>query len=214
MTFSTAKTEAMDCLLRYFPSVTADQQKQLSMMKDAYKTWNAKINLISRKDEDAFYLHHVLHSLSIARVIDFPENAEVVDVGSGGGFPGMPLAILFPDTRFTLLDSTRKKILASEAIASALGIDNLSFVHDRAENHKQTYHYITARAVAPFPKFYAWTKHLINKSNDLSGQGIYYLKGGDLTDELQQFPAVQQFPINRYFSERYFETKKVIYLPF
>jgi 16S rRNA (guanine527-N7)-methyltransferase len=160
-----------------------------------------------------FYLHHVLHSLSIARVIKFPEKSCVVDVGSGGGFPGIPLAVLFPDVEFVLLDSIQKKIRASENIGKTLDINNLSFVNERAENHNQQYDYIIARAVAAFPKFSRQTKHLIRKSGSLKRQGIYYLKGGDLADELKLFPEVQQFNISAFFPEPFFETKKVIYMP-
>lgn len=203
----------MDLISGYFPHITSEQKEKFRLMKPLYKTWNAKINLISRKDEDAFYLHHVLHSLAIARVINFPESSRVVDVGSGGGFPGIPLAVLFPDVEFTLLDSKKKKIYASRNIIKTLELKNVNFVDERAEYHSKTYNYVLARAVASFPKFYIQTKHLIEKDDLFPAQGIYYLKGGDLTKELEDFSNTKQFNLSTFFSEPFFETKKLIYLP-
>ncbi len=202
----------MDLISRYFPDITSDQKEKFRLMHPLYKTWNARINLISRKDEDALYLHHVLHSLAISCVINFPASSRVIDVGSGGGFPGIPLAVLFPDVEFTLLDSRKKKMYACQHIIHELGLKNVGVVDDRAENHRQKYNYVVARAVASFPKFYVQTKHLIKKDPGFPEQGIYYLKGGELTSELKNFPEAKQYNISKFISEPFFNTKKIIYI--
>jgi 16S rRNA (guanine527-N7)-methyltransferase len=203
----------MDLISGYFPHLDADQKERFRLMKPLYKTWNARINLISRKDEPALYLHHVLHSLAIARVVNFPSSSQVIDVGSGGGFPGIPLAILFPHVNFTLLDSKKKKIYACQHIIEALELANVKLVSERAEDHRQTYNYVIARAVAAFPKFYMQTKHLMEKNCAFPKQGIYYLKGGQLTEELESFPNSTVHSISDFFSESFFQTKMVIHLP-
>ncbi|MFO7880426.1 MAG: 16S rRNA (guanine(527)-N(7))-methyltransferase RsmG [Bacteroidota bacterium] len=204
----------MEQILANFPGLSDRQIDIFSRMKPVFLDWNARINLISRKDEDAFYTHHVLHSLAIAKMIQFPDNAEIIDIGAGGGFPAMPLAVMFPDARFTLLDSIRKKMTAAESIATELGISNLAFVNERAEKHKGDYHYIIARAVAAFPRFFAQTRHLLKKHPEMSGQGIYYLKGGELSKELKGFQNIRQAEIQHWFDHPFFETKKIVYMPY
>ncbi|MGC9331455.1 MAG: 16S rRNA (guanine(527)-N(7))-methyltransferase RsmG [Bacteroidales bacterium] len=203
----------MDLISGYFPELDADQKERFRLMKPLYKTWNARINLISRKDEDTLYLHHVLHSLAIARVVNFPSSSQVIDVGSGGGFPGIPLAILFPHVNFTLLDSKKKKIYACQHIIKALELVNVNLVNERSEDHRQTYNYVIARAVAAFPIFYRQTKHLMEKRPVFQDQGIYYLKGGNVDSELKHFPQTRQYHIREFFTEQFFDTKKIIHFP-
>ncbi|MEA3448426.1 MAG: 16S rRNA (guanine(527)-N(7))-methyltransferase RsmG [Bacteroidota bacterium] len=203
----------MDLISGYFPDLDADQKERFRLMQPLYKTWNARINLISRKDEDALYLHHILHSLAIAHIINFPASSRVIDVGSGGGFPGIPLAILFPHVNFTLLDSKKKKIYVCQHIIEALELANVKLVSERAEDHRQAYNYVIARAVAAFPKFYMQTKHLLDKGCVFPKQGIYYLKGGQLTEELESFPHSTVHSISDFFTESFFQTKMVIHLP-
>jgi 16S rRNA (guanine527-N7)-methyltransferase len=204
----------MELVLQYFPDLSDKQIEVFSEMKSIFLDWNAKINLISRKDEDAFYTHHVLHSLSIAKLIQFPPDARVIDIGSGGGLPAMPLAVLFPDVKFTALDSIGKKTRAAEEIANELGIENLRFVNARAEKHREAYHYVIARAVAAFPKFFAQTRHLLKKAPGMPNQGIYYLKGGDLSAELSAFPNAVQYRISEWFDQDFFDTKKIVFFPY
>jgi len=180
-----------------------------------YEHWNAQINVISRKDIESLYEKHVLHSLGIAKVMEFKPNTKIMDVGCGGGFPGIPLAILFPECKFHLVDSIGKKIKVVNEIATALGLKNLTAEHKRAEEVKDKFEFIISRAVTEFPAFYKWVQNKISKSqfNNLPN-GILYLKGGDLSEELKDFKKrVVLYDLKDYFKEEFFETKKVVYLP-
>ncbi len=203
-------------LYRYFPDLSAQQIEQFDSLGPLYEEWNAKINVISRKDMENFYLHHVLHSLGIAKVISFQPQTQILDVGTGGGFPGIPLAILFPQAKFHLVDSIGKKIKVVEAVADQLGLTNLTCAQARAESlAPRSVDFVVSRAVTAFPEFYQWTHKLIrpNGTNSLKN-GMLYLKGGDLEEELQPFKRkIIVFDLNSYFSEEFFETKKVVYLP-
>lgn len=197
----------------YFPNLTEIQLEQFSKLKDLYEDWNEKINVISRKDTEELYIRHVLHSLGIAKVMMFSSGSKVLDVGTGGGFPGIPLAILFPEVEFHLVDSIQKKILVVSEIANALNLKNVKAETQRVEKLKLQYDFIVSRAVTQMPKFVNWVRNKIKKEhkNPLPN-GILYLKGGDLTDELKDFPTAIEYPLSNYFSESFFETKKVVYL--
>jgi len=201
-------------LLKYFPELTEKQINQFSLLQDLYQDWNSKINVISRKDIEMLYERHVLHSLAIAKVISF-SGADILDVGTGGGFPGIPLAIMFPESRFHLVDSIGKKITVVKEIASALQLKNVSAQQIRAEQINANYDFVVSRAVTAFPEFYNWVKNKIKKqSKGTLKNGILYLKGGGLDEELKDFKSrIYIFNISEYFTESFFETKKVIYLP-
>lgn len=203
----------MDLLLNYFPNLTNQQIEQFSKLQVLYKDWNLKINVVSRKDIDELYLRHVLHSLGIAKVMSFNPEAKVMDVGTGGGFPGIPLAILFPDTQFHLVDSIGKKIKVVNEVVEGLGLENVTTTHGRVEEVKDTYDFIVSRAVAQMETFVRWTKGKIAKkqNHDLKN-GILYLKGGDLTQELQKYTSATIYDLPNYFDEPFFETKKVVHL--
>lgn len=204
----------MQALRTYFPDLTEIQYAQFEQLAALYSDWNAKINVISRKDIDALYTNHVLHSLAIAKVQAFVPGSKILDVGTGGGFPGIPLAILFPETQFHLIDVIQKKIKVVQAVADALGLQNVKAEQLRAENVKGTYDFIVSRAVTNMPDFVAWVKTKITKTQQHERKnGILYLKGGDLTQELALFPSAQEYAIPAFFSEPFFETKKVVYLP-
>ncbi len=206
----------MEIILKYFPDITEKQKNQFELLKSLYTDWNDKINVISRKDIEQLYERHVLHSLAIAKIIHFKENSEILDVGTGGGFPGIPLAILFPDCNFHLVDSIAKKIKVVQEVASSLQITNIRAEQERAEQIKHQYDFIVSRAVTAFPLFYNWVRAKIKKEskNELKN-GILYLKGGDLNEELKDFKSeIKTFEISEFFTEPFFETKKVIYLPF
>ncbi|MCR9183399.1 MAG: 16S rRNA (guanine(527)-N(7))-methyltransferase RsmG [Flavobacteriaceae bacterium] len=204
----------MDLIIKYFAHLTDEQKSNFSLLQELYKDWNLKINVVSRKDIDELYLRHVLHSLGIAKIIQFNEGATVLDVGTGGGFPGIPLAILFPETQFHLVDSIGKKIKVVDEIVAGLGIKNVKTTNDRVENIKETYDFIVSRAVAAMPTFVHWVDGKISKKNNHKiPNGIFYLKGGDLTEELLDFPKAKIFSLTDYFEEAFFETKKVVYLP-
>lgn len=186
------------------------------MLKPLYEDWNSKINVISRKDMDAFYERHVLHSLGIAKVIQFKSGTKLLDVGTGGGFPGIPLAILFPECQFMLIDSIGKKIKVVNEVVKGIGLTNVIAQQERAEQLKGKYDFVISRAVTEFPTFYNWVKHLISKEskNELSN-GILYLKGGDLTEELGNYiDRCLLFDLSHYFKEPFFETKKVVHYMF
>jgi len=199
----------------YFPNLTSTQIEQFKQLQALYEHWNAQINVISRKDIESLYEKHVLHSLGIAKVMEFKPNTKIMDVGCGGGFPGIPLAILFPECKFHLVDSIGKKIKVVNEIATALGLKNLTAEHKRAEEVKDKFEFIISRAVTEFPAFYKWVQNKISKSqfNNLPN-GILYLKGGDLSEELKDFKKrVVLYDLKDYFKEEFFETKKVVYLP-
>lgn len=203
----------IDLIEKYFPDLTQRQKEQLMQLQALYSEWNQRINVISRKDMEHFYLHHVLHSLAIAQVQNFKPGTQMVDVGTGGGFPGIPLAILFPQVQFTLIDGTAKKIKVVQAVTEALHLSNVRAQHTRAEQHEGKYHYRISRAVAPMERFMQWTRHLQSKEDlNVLPPGIMYLKGGDLQAELKGIKHFS-FPISRYFEEDFFETKKVILVP-
>ncbi len=208
------KLKSMDLILKYFPDLSEDQITQFKALEHLYKDWNTKINVVSRKDIDELYLRHVLHSLGIAKVIKFADNSSILDVGTGGGFPGIPLAILFPKCQFHLVDSINKKLKVINAVAEALGLTNIRTTHSRVEAIDETYDFIVSRAVTAMPEFTKWVRGKIAKKqqNELKN-GILYLKGGDLTDELKQYATVKAYLLSDYFDEDFFETKKVIYLP-
>lgn len=203
----------MNEIEKYFPELTALQREQFGAMREVYAEWNARINVISRKDFDAFYLHHVLHSLAIARVCRFDAGARVVDVGCGGGFPSVPLAIMFPQAHFTAVDSIRKKITVVEGVRSALGIGNLTAVNGRAEQLGERFDYAVSRAVAGMPELVRWIWNKIEPGQRGSlPSGMICLKGGDLDAELATSRLEwRRFPISEIFAEEYFETKLVLY---
>ena len=205
----------MDKILKYFPELTERQREQLAALLPLYEDWNAKINVISRKDMEHFYEHHVLHSLAIAKVMPFKPMAEVLDVGTGGGFPGVPLALMFPDARFTLVDSIGKKIKVVSDVIAQLGLINAKALQSRAEELDGEYDFVVSRAVTSLPEFVPWVKGKISRTQyHPLRNGILYLKGGDLDAELRPFgKKVRLWNISDFFSEEFFETKKVIYLP-
>ncbi|ETN94867.1 16S rRNA (guanine(527)-N(7))-methyltransferase RsmG [Zhouia amylolytica] len=203
-----------ELILKYFPEITEIQQNQFNQLEDLYKEWNAKINVISRKDIDQLYERHVLHSLGIAKVQPFVPGSKVLDVGTGGGFPGIPLAILFPETDFYLIDAIGKKIKVVQGVAEALGLKNVKAEHIRANKVKAQFDFIVSRAVTNMPDFVKWVRGKIAKSQKHKlKNGILYLKGGDLTEELEVYETVKLFQLKDYFDEPFFETKKVVYLP-
>ena len=208
------KNKIMELILKYFPDLTETQIKQFEALEGLYKDWNAKINVVSRKDIDELYLRHVLHSLGIAKVIKFADNSSILDVGTGGGFPGVPLAILFPNCKFHLVDSINKKLKVINAVCEAIELTNVKTTHSRVEAINETFDFIVSRAVTAMPEFTKWVKGKIAKrqQNDIKN-GILYLKGGDLTEELKQYTNVKAFLLSDYFEEEFFDTKKVIYLP-
>lgn len=205
----------MDIILKYFPNLTERQREQFAALLPLYEEWNAQINVISRKDMEHFYEHHVLHSLAIAKVMEFASMTEVLDVGTGGGFPGVPLAIMFPDARFTLIDSIGKKIKVVSDVIDRLGLTNSKAMQIRAEKLDGEYDFVVSRAVTTLGEFVPWVKGKISKTqyNKLRN-GILYLKGGDLINELFTFRhKVKTWDISEWFEGEWFETKKVIYLP-
>ena len=204
----------MEEILKQFPDLTDNQILQFQKLEVLYQDWNAKINVISRKDIDELYTKHVLHSLAIAKIQPFEPGTYVLDVGTGGGFPGIPLAILFPETRFYLIDVILKKINVVKAVAEALALKNVKSEQMRAENVKGDYDFIVSRAVTNMPDFVYWIKDKIKKQNKHAlKNGILYLKGGDLTQELADFPKATEYNISEFFENEFFETKKVVYLP-
>ena len=204
----------MEEILKQFPNLTELQQSQFEQLYDLYQDWNAKINVISRKDIDELYTKHVLHSLAIVKVQSFEPGTYVLDVGTGGGFPGIPLAILFPETRFYLIDVIAKKIKVVQAVASALELKNVKAEQIRAENVKGDFDFIVSRAVTNMPDFVSWVKTKIKKQHKHElKNGILYLKGGDLSEELKDFPKATLYDIADFFADAFFETKKVVHLP-
>ena len=204
----------MDKLIKIFPSLSASQIEKFKNLPILYEDWNSKINVISRKDIDFFYERHLLHSLGIAKVLQFLPNAKILDVGTGGGFPGIPLAILFPQTHFFLIDSIGKKIKVVEEVAAALDMKNISVSKIRAENFNEKVDFVVSRAVTKMDIFVPWVKKNIRSTHKHSiKNGILYLKGGDLTQELLKFPKARQFDLAQHFNDAFFEMKKVVYVP-
>ena len=200
---------------KYFPNLTNEQFSNLLKLKEIYDHWNSMINVISRKDMDNFYTHHVLHSLAIAKVVDFMPGTTILDVGSGGGFPGIPLAILFPESEFTLLDSIEKKIKVITAVKNELNLKNVTPLRKRIKEEKNRYHFVISRAVMKFPEFVKTTrKNIHTNSVNKIQNGIICLKGGDLTEELAPFAErVKTYDTNVFFDNQFFETKKIVYFP-
>ncbi|WP_264536326.1 16S rRNA (guanine(527)-N(7))-methyltransferase RsmG [Flavobacterium sp. N1736] len=204
----------MDEILKYFPDLTDIQIEQFQKLDFLYHDWNEKINVISRKDIDALYTKHILHSLGIAKIMKFEPGATVLDVGTGGGFPGIPLAILFPETRFYLIDVIAKKIKVVQGVVDALELKNVKAEQKRAELVKGDFDFIVSRAVTNMPDFVSWIKDKIKKQHKHElKNGILYLKGGDLTEELAAFPKAALYNLADYFEDEFFETKKVVHLP-
>ena len=204
----------MEAILKHFPNLTDVQKEQFHQLNSLYHDWNEKINVISRKDIDALYTKHILHSLGIAKIQSFEPGTFVLDVGTGGGFPGIPLAILFPETRFYLIDVIAKKIKVVQAVADALGLKNVKAEQIRAENVKGDFDFIVSRAVTNMPDFVSWVKTKIKKQHKHElKNGILYLKGGDLTEELKDFPKATLYDLADFFEDEFFETKKVVHLP-
>ncbi len=205
----------MDHINKYFPDLDDTQKGRFTKLCDLYKEWNEKINVISRKDINQLYERHILHSLAIAKFIDFKARTTVLDVGTGGGFPGIPLAILFPKVEFHLIDSIGKKIKVVEAVAEALALENVEASHTRVQEVKHSYDFVVSRAVTNLPDFMNWTKNKIDKKsfNKLKN-GIIYLKGGDFDDELKLIKKkkCKITPLSEYFSEEFFETKKIVHI--
>lgn len=203
-------------IIKYFPNLTEKQLKQFGQLQELYAFWNAQINVVSRQDIENLYEKHVLHSLGIAKVMSFKAGTEILDVGTGGGFPGIPLAILFPECHFHLVDSIGKKIKVVTEVAQAIGLTNLTAQHERAENVVNDYDFIISRAVTRLKPFYSWVKDKVtnNYFNDFKN-GILYLKGGDLEEELEEFGGKYEvYNLSEHFEEEFFETKKVVYVPF
>ncbi len=204
----------MELILKYFPNLTDDQIDKFTKLESLYQDWNLKINVVSRKDIDELYLRHVLHALAIAKVINFKDGTKLLDVGTGGGFPGVPLAILFPECSFHLVDSIAKKLKVVNEVVEGLGLTNVKTTHSRVEAINDTYDFIISRAVAAMPTFVHWVKGKIakNQNNELKN-GILYLKGGDLTEELKDYKTTTIYDLKDFYEEDFYETKKVVYLP-
>ena len=206
----------MNSILKYFPDLTEEQQTQLGELGMLYQEWNQKINVISRKDIENVYPHHILHALAIAKFIKFKPGAKILDLGTGGGLPGIPLAILFPETQFTLIDGTRKKISVVQAIVDALDLKNVKARHVRAEELKEKFDFVVCRAVASLDKLVMWSNPLISKRQQHAfPNGLITLKGGSLKEEKQALPRgayVDILPLTHFFEEEYFEEKVIVYV--
>ena len=202
----------MQIIQKYFPDLSEKQLQQFSDLYEIYEHWNAQINVISRKNMDTLYINHVLHSLAIAKVVQFAKGTTVLDIGTGGGFPGIPLAILFPDTEFLLVDSIGKKIKVVNEVSSAICLSNVRTLHERAEKINETFDFVVSRAVTNMTDFKKWVKGKFNEKHYNSiDNGILYLKGGDLMEELRGIPHTK-YDISKFFTEEFFDTKKVIYI--
>ena len=200
---------------KYFPKLTEEQKEKYSKLVELYKYWNSKVNLISRKDIDNLEINHILHSLSIVKIVSFKDSTSVLDVGTGGGLPGIPLAIFFPKVNFTLIDSIGKKIKVVKSICSELSINNVNAINDRVENHLDGYDFILSRAVTRMDNFHKLVyKNFRYDSSNKIKNGIISLKGGDLDEELKDFKKKNIYDINEYFNYEFFQTKKIIYIPF
>lgn len=205
----------MHIIQKYFPDLSAEQQQQFALLPDLYAYWNARINIISRKDIGKLEERHILHSLAIAKIIQFKPGTKILDVGTGGGFPGLPLAIMFPETKFMLIDSIGKKIKVVNEIVLATGLKNVKAMQIRAEDVKEKSDFIVSRAVARMPEFISWVKNKVSSDNNSTlDNGILYLKGGALEEELQSMHRPYAvYELQEYFSEDFFETKKLVYIP-
>lgn len=205
----------MEEILKYFPELSSTQQQQLAALDGLYHDWNAKINVISRKDIDNLYLHHILHSLAIAKAIHFKPQTRILDFGTGGGFPGIPLAILFPDCQFRLIDGTGKKIKVATEVISTIGLTNAEALHRRGEEEKDKFDFVVSRAVMPLPDLVRIVKKNISKSqHNAVPNGLIVLKGGNLDAEIRPFKnIVEVTPISDFFDEPWFQEKNIIYLP-
>ena len=205
----------MTNILKYFPNLTAEQIERFSALDSLYRDWNSKINVISRKDIDNLYEHHVLHSLAIAKILRFQPGTDVVDIGTGGGFPGIPLAIMFPECNFTLVDSVGKKIKVASEVAASLGLNNANFVYDRMENVKQKFDFAVSRAAMSLDLLVKVCRKNINKAgHNALPNGLICLKGGELETEVKAYSRIATlYSVSDFFSEEYFQTKKAVYLP-
>ncbi len=205
----------MQIITKYFTKLSEKQIQQFSLLEDLYKDWNTKINVISRKDIDNLYLHHVLHSLSIGKLLAFKPGTEILDFGTGGGFPGIPLAILFPECKFKLIDGTRKKIMVAKDVACSIGLENVCAEHMRGEEERGIYDFVVSRAVMPLPDLAKIvTKNISKKSYNALPNGIICLKGGELQAEIKPFAHVAEItPINNWFKEDWFNGKNILYIP-
>ena len=202
----------MQIIEKYFPDLSENQLQQFSDLQEIYEHWNAKINVISRKNMDTLYINHVLHSLAIAKVIQFKKGTTVLDIGTGGGFPGIPLAIFFPDTKFLLVDGIGKKIKVVNEVSMAICLPNVTTMHERAENVNETFDFVVSRAVTNMSDFKKWVNGKFNKRHYNSiNNGILYLKGGNLVEELRGI-SHSKYDISKFFNEEFFVTKKVIYI--
>lgn len=207
------KYSILETIRKYFTNLNPQQLEQLQKLSSLYNYWNQQINVISRADMEHFYTRHVVHSLGIAKVLPFTPDAKILDVGTGGGFPGIPLAILFPQVQFTLVDSIGKKVKVVQAVAEALSLDNVKPLHQRAEDIPETFDFVVSRAVTRMERFVPWVEHKICKQQKHAlKNGILYLKGGDLTEELKPYPAAKLYPLSSFFEEDFFETKQVVHL--
>jgi 16S rRNA (guanine527-N7)-methyltransferase len=208
------KPKSMELIQRYFPNLSEQQIKQFQDLDRLYQDWNLKINVVSRKDIEELYLRHVLHSLGIAKIITFKPGSKILDVGTGGGFPGIPLAILFPDAQFHLVDSIGKKLKVVDEVVAGLDLKNVKTTNSRVEEIDDQFDFIVSRAVAAMPTFVHWVKGKIaKKQNHELKNGILYLKGGDLSEELATYQTATIYELSDYFEEAFFETKKVVHLP-
>ncbi|MBP6230634.1 MAG: 16S rRNA (guanine(527)-N(7))-methyltransferase RsmG [Paludibacteraceae bacterium] len=205
----------MKLLTHYFPNLTEEQLGQFEDLYALYADWNSKINVISRKDIDNLYLHHVLHSLAIAKILPFTDGSRILDVGTGGGFPGIPLAILFPKAHFHLVDSIGKKIKVAESIAASIGLTNVTFLHDRIENEKQTFDFVVSRAVMPLADLVRLCKkNVLKTQRNALPNGLICLKGGELEQEIQPYKnSATLYELTEFFNEEFFKTKKAVYIP-
>ncbi len=203
---------SVELILKYFPEISEIQKSQFVKLENLYNEWNEKINVISRKDMESLYEKHILHSLGIAKVMEFSPGTKVLDIGTGGGFPGIPLAILFPQAHFTLIDSIGKKITVVNAVSEGINLKNLTAIHGRAEKLKEKFHFVVSRAVTQMPEFLRWLKGKFEKEQfNPKHNGVLYLKGGDLAEELAGLRC-EIFNLKNYFQEEFFDTKKVVYL--